>query len=62
MAIYRDTGVFCLSITGTEKLQYRPLLDVTAINLLMNSLGLACKWSIEIAIYISYQSYIAMYS
>ena len=26
MAIYRDTGVFCLSITGTEKFQYRPLL------------------------------------
>ena len=26
MAIYRDTGVFCLSITGTENLQYRPLL------------------------------------
>ena len=26
MAIYRDTGVFCLSITGTENFQYRPLL------------------------------------
>ena len=25
-AIYRDTGVFCLSITGTENFQYRPLL------------------------------------
>ena len=26
MAIYRDAGVFCLSITGTENFQYRPLL------------------------------------
>ena len=26
MAIYRDTEVFCLSITGTENFQYRPLL------------------------------------
>ena len=28
MVIYRtcDTGVFCLSITGTENFQYRPLL------------------------------------
>ena len=26
MAIYRDTMVFCLSITGTENFQYRPLL------------------------------------
>ena len=26
LAIYRDTGVFCLSITGTENFQYRPLL------------------------------------
>ena len=26
MATYRDTGVFCLSITGTENFQYRPLL------------------------------------
>ena len=29
MAIYRDTGVFCLSITGTENFLYRPLLSVT---------------------------------
>ena len=28
MAIYRDTGVFCLSITGTENFQYRPLLPL----------------------------------
>ena len=27
MAIYRDTGVFCLSITGTKNFQYRPLLS-----------------------------------
>ena len=26
MAIYRDTEVFCLSITGRENFQYRPLL------------------------------------
>ena len=26
MAIYRDTEVFCLSITGIENFQYRPLL------------------------------------
>ena len=26
MAIYRDTGVFYLSITGTDNFQYRPLL------------------------------------
>ena len=26
MAIYCDTGVFCLSITGTENFQYHPLL------------------------------------
>ena len=26
MAIYRDTRVFCLSITGTENFQYHPLL------------------------------------
>ena len=26
MAIYHDTGVFCLSITRTENFQYRPLL------------------------------------
>ena len=26
MAIYRDTRVFCLSITGTENFQYCPLL------------------------------------
>ena len=28
MAIYRDTEVFCLSITGTENFQYRPLLPL----------------------------------
>ena len=26
MAIYCDSGIFCLSITGTESFQYRPLL------------------------------------
>ena len=26
MAIYSDTEVFCLSITGRENFQYRPLL------------------------------------
>ena len=31
MAIYRDTGVFCLSITGTENFQYRPLLVYTYV-------------------------------
>ena len=33
MAIYRDTGVFCLSITGTENFQYRPLLLVNLFSL-----------------------------
>ena len=32
MTIYRDTGVFCLSITGTENFQYRPLLAIGEIS------------------------------
>ena len=31
MAIYRDTGVFYLSITGTDNFQYRPLLYYTYV-------------------------------
>ena len=31
MAIYRDTEVFCLSITGRENFQYRPLLAILAV-------------------------------
>ena len=32
MAIYRDTGVFYLSITGTDNFQYRPLLTYIHIH------------------------------
>ena len=33
MAIYRDTGVFCLSITRIENFQYRPLLESGCLGL-----------------------------
>ena len=32
MEIYRDTAVFCLSITRTEIFQYRPLLNQSKLN------------------------------
>ena len=56
MVIYRDTGVFYLSITGTENFQYRPLLIPTAFTFVLYPLtiDIMYAWAVATKFVMSY--------